>query len=81
MADNRRNARIIGRNVKDIPYDQKTVYRTMKPMDFLVWSILEAKVSGKIYRDVDDLKRSLLRAWQEIPQKRLHASAESVCKR
>ena len=173
FAHNQRNDRIIGRNVKAIPYNQKTVYQTIKPtsvmvwatvsktwrsllifidqstkinakyyvekilelmlksakdhfsndtlwtfqqdgaashtanvtqnrcrehilrfwskemwppcspdlnpMDFLVWSILEAKVCGKIHHSVDDLKQSLLRAWQEIPQEQLCASAEDVC--
>lgn len=38
MAHNRRNDRIIGKNAKDIPYDQKTVYRTMKPASVMVWA-------------------------------------------
>ena len=50
-------------------------------MDFSVWSILEAKACEKIHHSVDDLKQSLLRAWQEIPQEQLHASAEDVCRR
>ena len=50
-------------------------------MDFLVWSILEAKVCGKIHHIVVDLKQSLLRAWQEIAQEQLCASTEDVCRR
>ena len=50
-------------------------------MDFSVWSILEAKVCGKIHHSMVDLKQSLLRAWQEIPQEQLRASAENVCQR
>ena len=50
-------------------------------MDFSVWSILEAKVCGKIHHSVDDLKQSLLQAWQEIPQEQLCAFAEDVCQR
>ena len=53
----------------------------LNPMDFLVWSILKAKVCGKIHHRVDDLKQSLLRAWQEIPQEQLHNFAEDVHQR
>ena len=175
MAHNRRNDRIIGRSAKDIPYDQKTVHRTIQPasvmvwaavsktwrsplifveqgakidakcyveniltpmlesakahfsedtlwtfqqdgatshtanvsqnwchdhlprfwskemwppcspdlnpMDFSVWSILEAKACGKFHRSVDDLKRSLQRSWDEIPQEQLRAAVEAVRKR
>ena len=38
MAHNRRNDRIIGRSIKDIPCDQKTVHRTMKPVSVMVIS-------------------------------------------
>ena len=53
----------------------------LNPMDFSVWSIFETKVGGKIHHSVDDLKQSLLRAWQEIPQEQLRASAEDVRRR
>ena len=53
----------------------------LNPIDFSVWSILEAKVFGKIHHSVDNLKQSLLRAWQEIPQEQLRASAEDVRRR
>ena len=33
---NQRNDRIIGKNVKEIPYNQKTVYPTMKPASVMV---------------------------------------------
>ena len=175
MAHNRRNDRIIGRSIKDIACDQKTVHRTMKPvsvmvwvavskswrsplsffdqganinakyyvdnilkpmleyakdhfdedtlwtfqkdgvtshtanvtqnwctdhipnfwskemwpprspdlnpMDFLVWSILESKGCKKIHHTVHDLKHSLRRAWNEIPQEQLCAASEDVRKR
>ena len=38
FSHNRRNDRIIGRNVKKIPYNQKTVYQTMKPASVMVWA-------------------------------------------
>ena len=50
----------------------------LNPMDFSVWSILEAKVCGKTHHSVDDLKQSLLRAWQKIPQEQLRVSAEDL---
>ena len=53
----------------------------LNSMDFLVWSILNAKVCGKIHHSMDDLKQSLLRAWQAILQEQLHASTEDVCRR
>ena len=50
-------------------------------MDFSVWSILEAKACEKIHYCVNDLKQSLLRAWQEIPQEQLRASSKDVHRR
>ena len=38
FARNRRDDRIIGRNVKEIPYTQKIVYQTMKPASVMVWA-------------------------------------------
>ena len=38
MAYNRRNDRIIGRSIKDIPCDQKTVHRIVKPVSVMVWA-------------------------------------------
>ena len=57
---NRRNDKIIGRNVKEIPYNQKTVYQTMKQASVMVWaaktwrSLLifidqSAKINAKYY--------------------------------
>ena len=48
---------------------------------FLGVVLLEAKACKKIHYSVDDLKQSLLRAWQEIPQKQLRASTEDVRRR
>ena len=53
----------------------------LNPMDFSVWSILESKACKKIHHTVDDLKHSLRRAWNEIPQEQLHAMSERVRKR
>ena len=38
FAHNQRNDRIIGRNIKEIPYNQKTMYQTMKPTSIMVWA-------------------------------------------
>ena len=53
----------------------------LNSMDFLVWSILETKACKKIHHTVDDLKRSLRRAWNETSQEQLHAASEGVRKR
>ena len=53
----------------------------LNPMDFSVWSILESKACKKIHHTVDDLKRSLRRAWNEIPQEQPCAASEGVRKR
>lgn len=62
MAHNRRNDRIIGKSAKDIPYNQKTVHRTMKPASVMVWAAVSetwrsplifveqgAKINAKCY--------------------------------
>lgn len=38
----------------------------LNPMDFFVWSILEARACSKVTCSVDDKKASLLRGWEEI---------------
>ena len=50
-------------------------------MDFPVWSILKSKACKKIHHTVDDLKCSLRRTWNEIPQEQLCATSERVRKR
>ena len=37
-AYNQRNDKIIGRNVKEIPYNQKNMYQTMKPASIMDWA-------------------------------------------
>ena len=53
----------------------------LNPMDFSLWSILEAKACSKVHRTVKDLKRSLELAWQEKPQSQLCATVEDVKRR
>ena len=47
FAHNQRNDRIIGRNVKEIPYNQKTVYKTMRPASIMVWAAVSKMVCFK----------------------------------
>ena len=71
MAYNRRNDRIIGRSIKDIPCDQKTVHRIVKPVSVMVWAAVSkswrfplifvdqsAKINAKCY--VDDILKPML---------------------
>ena len=53
----------------------------LNPMDFSIWSILEAKACSKVHRTVKDLKRFLELAWQEIPQSQLRPAVEDVRRR
>ena len=72
-AHNRRNDRIIGRNVKEIPYNQKTVYQTMKPASVMVWAAVSktwrsllifidqsAKINAKYY--VENILEPMLKS-------------------
>ena len=38
----------------------------LNPLDYSVWSILEAKACAKPHRDIESLKRALIQAWDEI---------------
>lgn len=49
----------------------------LNPMDFSVWSILEAAVSTKRYESVDTLKAALRREWKRIPQTHLRAACDA----
>ena len=46
----------------------------MNPMDFSMWSLLEAKVCSVSLQSVDALKTSLQRKWAKTPQETLRAS-------
>ena len=49
----------------------------LNPLNFNIWSILEAKSCAKIHDTVEGLKVSLKRARAKIPQKKLLVSVES----
>ena len=46
----------------------------LNPMDFSVWSLLEAKVCSFAHPRIDALKTSLLSEWDKIRQETLRAS-------
>ena len=49
----------------------------LNPMDFSIWSILEAKVSTKKYESVEALKSALSREWKRIPQDHIRAACNA----
>ena len=49
----------------------------MNPMDFSVWSILEARVGVHAHHSIDALKKTLVREWQGIPQEQLCAAVHA----
>lgn len=51
------------------------------PMDFCIWSILEAKVCSKKHESVGSLKAHLLREWELIPQNTIRAACDAFLKR
>ena len=53
----------------------------LNPMDFGIWSILERNAWSKPHRNLESLKKSLVREWDKIPQETLRISVESVPKR
>ena len=59
---NRRNDRVLGKKSSDVPYDLKSVHRTMKPASVMVWAAIsktwrsplifveeKAKINAKAY--------------------------------
>lgn len=51
------------------------------PMDFCVWSMLEARVCTKRYDSLDALKVALRREWAKIPQSHIRAACNSFIPR
>jgi hypothetical protein len=50
----------------------------LNPMDYSVWSILEAKACAKPHKTIESLKRALLKAWDEIPLETLVKIADNI---
>jgi len=49
----------------------------LNPLDFSIWSILEAQACATSHKTVDNLKRALRREWAKIPPDILRAAADS----
>ncbi len=50
-------------------------------MDFSIWGILEERACNKKHQSLAELKKSLCKAWNEIPQSEIRAAVESYPKR
>jgi transposase len=48
----------------------------LNPLDYAIWSKLEAKVCSKPHTSIEALKRSLVREWNKISMETLRASVE-----
>ena len=53
----------------------------LNPMDYSVWSILEARACAKRHATVEALKHSLLVEWEKISVSELRAIAQNFTKR
>ena len=49
----------------------------LNPMDFSVWSVLEAKACSQRHLTIDSLKKSLLKAWDELDLAYLSATVDA----
>uniref|UniRef100_A0A914BX80 Uncharacterized protein n=1 Tax=Acrobeloides nanus TaxID=290746 RepID=A0A914BX80_9BILA len=50
-------------------------------MDFRIWSILEAEACSKPYQSIEALKKSLVAAWNKIPQDVIDRTVDDFPKR
>ena len=53
----------------------------LNPMDYSVWSILEARVCAKRHHTLESLKKSLRREWDRLAPETLRPIAENFSKR
>jgi hypothetical protein len=53
----------------------------LDPLDYAVWSILEEKACAKLHKDVESLKRALIKAWDEITEGMLEKIVDNFPKR
>lgn len=53
----------------------------LNPMDYSVWSILEARACAKPHKNLESLRQSLQREWAKIPAHELRAITENFPKR
>ena len=50
-------------------------------MDYSIWSILEAEACSKPQQSIDALKKSLVKAWNKIPQEVIDRAVDDFPKR
>ena len=53
----------------------------LNPMDYTMWSVLEKEACSKPHKKIDDLKRSLISAWQKIPDAVVRAAVRDFRRR
>ncbi|VDL71987.1 unnamed protein product [Nippostrongylus brasiliensis] len=53
----------------------------LNPMDFAVWSILKNEACRTRHTSIEDLKQSLLKAWEEISMNTLATILDNFVKR
>lgn len=53
----------------------------LNPMDYAIWGILEKKACSKSHSSIEQLKKSLTRAWAEIPTRTLLTTVKNFRKR
>ena len=53
----------------------------LNPLDYSIWSILEAKACAKPYKAIESLKRALIKAWNEITLEQLASIIDNFPKR
>uniref|UniRef100_A0A914ECB3 Uncharacterized protein n=1 Tax=Acrobeloides nanus TaxID=290746 RepID=A0A914ECB3_9BILA len=50
-------------------------------MDYSIWNILEAEAYSKPHQSIDALKKSLVKAWNKIPQEVIDRAVDDFPKR
>ncbi|CAJ0934242.1 unnamed protein product, partial [Mesorhabditis belari] len=53
----------------------------LNPLDFSVWSVLEAEACQKPHKNLESLKKSLLKAWEGLDAAYLVATVDAFPKR
>ncbi|WKY15959.1 hypothetical protein Q1695_000993 [Nippostrongylus brasiliensis] len=53
----------------------------LNPMDYSIWSVLEAKACATPHRSLDCLKESLIKAWDEIDEDYLRRTIDAFPQR
>ena len=76
------NSKFPGRVIsRGTPFSWPAYSPDLSPVDFAFWGFLKGKIHGKNYLSMDDLKRSVTAAVQEMPQDFFHSSVNSVIER